>query len=64
MPIRILPILLVIFFKILELLKLDLPGYAIGGLSGGEKKEEFWRIVALCSDLLPSHKPRYCMGVG
>uniref|UniRef100_A0A1X7VA09 Queuine tRNA-ribosyltransferase catalytic subunit 1 n=1 Tax=Amphimedon queenslandica TaxID=400682 RepID=A0A1X7VA09_AMPQE len=50
--------------SIKELVKLDLPGYAIGGLSGGEKKEEFWRIVALCSDLLPSHKPRYCMGVG
>ena len=42
----------------------DLPGYAIGGLSGGEDKNRFWRIVKLCTDLLPSNKPRYLMGVG
>ena len=42
----------------------DLPGYAIGGLSGGEAKDTFWRIVTLCTDLLPKNKPRYCMGVG
>jgi tRNA-guanine transglycosylase len=39
-------------------------GYAIGGLSGGEKKDDFWRIVALCAELLPKDRPRYCMGVG
>nr|CCC91026.1 unnamed protein product [Trypanosoma congolense IL3000] len=39
-------------------------GYAIGGLSGGEAKEEFWRIVAQCCISLPDDKPRYCMGVG
>ncbi len=44
--------------------KRDLPGYAIGGLSGGESKDLFWRVVALCTDLLPKNKPRYLMGVG
>ena len=42
----------------------DLPGYAIGGLSGGEEKDKFWRIVSLCTELLPANKPRYLMGVG
>lgn len=42
----------------------NLPGYAIGGLSGGEEKDKFWRIVDICTDLLPEDKPRYCMGVG
>lgn len=41
-----------------------LPGYAIGGLSGGESKDEFWRTVHLCTKYLPKNKPRYCMGVG
>ncbi|CAD7965599.1 unnamed protein product [Amoebophrya sp. A25] len=44
------------------------PGYAIGGLSGGESKHEFWQVVAQCTDEekdgLPKLKPRYCMGVG
>lgn len=45
-------------------------GFAIGGLSGGEAKDEFWRTVRLCTDhsggavALPDNKPRYCMGVG
>ncbi|CAG8476351.1 6223_t:CDS:2 [Acaulospora morrowiae] len=47
-----------------EMVKRDTPGYAIGGLSGGEEKDIFWRIVTLCTDLLPDHKPIYCMGVG
>lgn len=42
----------------------DLPGYAIGGLSGGESKDQFWRIVHQCTDGLPKSKPRYLMGVG
>ncbi|CAE7873016.1 qtrt1 [Symbiodinium sp. KB8] len=42
----------------------DLPGYAIGGLAGGEDKNDFWRVVAHCCDALPAHKPRYLMGVG
>ncbi|KAJ3208785.1 Queuine tRNA-ribosyltransferase catalytic subunit 1, partial [Clydaea vesicula] len=47
-----------------EMIKRDCSGYAIGGLSGGESKDQFWRIVSLCTDLLPKDKPRYCMGVG
>lgn len=40
------------------------PGYAIGGLSGGESKDEFWRIVHCVTPLLPPSKPRYVMGIG
>jgi len=47
-----------------EMVKRDTPGYAIGGLSGGEDKQQFWRIVSHCTDLLPRDKPRYLMGVG
>nr|KAJ3421385.1 Queuine tRNA-ribosyltransferase catalytic subunit 1 [Polyrhizophydium stewartii] len=49
---------------IAEMVKRNANGYAIGGLSGGESKDVFWRIVSLCTDLLPENKPRYCMGVG
>jgi tRNA-guanine family transglycosylase len=47
-----------------ELVKRDVPGFAIGGLSGGEEKSLFWRMVSLSTDLLPRDKPRYLMGVG
>lgn len=47
-----------------ELIKRDVGGYAIGGLSGGEEKSDFWRMVTLSTDLLPKGKPRYLMGVG
>ncbi len=47
-----------------EMVKRNLNGHAIGGLSGGEAKDSFWKIVSLCTDLLPKDKPRYCMGVG
>lgn len=46
------------------LVEKNLPGYAIGGLSGGEEKDVFWKVVNQCTDMLPSDKPRYCMGVG
>ncbi|GAA96102.1 uncharacterized protein L969DRAFT_94313 [Mixia osmundae IAM 14324] len=42
----------------------DLPGYAVGGLSGGEEKGIFWQIVSQCAQRLPADKPRYVMGVG
>ncbi|KAJ5895381.1 Queuine tRNA-ribosyltransferase [Penicillium taxi] len=42
----------------------DTPGIAIGGLSGGEDKEEFCKVVATCTEILPENKPRYVMGVG
>ncbi|OMJ28527.1 Queuine tRNA-ribosyltransferase [Smittium culicis] len=47
-----------------ELSKRESPGYAIGGLSGGEAKDLFWRMVSISTDVLPEAKPRYCMGVG
>eukprot|EP00956_Cyclotella_meneghiniana_P007287 scaffold9927_cov57-Cyclotella_meneghiniana.AAC.2 len=40
------------------------PGYAIGGLAGGESKDEFWKVVDHCCRALPDNKPRYLMGVG
>ncbi|MCE9659984.1 MAG: tRNA guanosine(34) transglycosylase Tgt [Burkholderiales bacterium] len=43
---------------------LDLPGYAIGGVSVGEPKEEMRRIVGHTPHRLPAAKPRYLMGVG
>ncbi|KAF8756894.1 Queuine tRNA-ribosyltransferase catalytic subunit [Rhizoctonia solani] len=42
----------------------SIPGYAVGGLSGGEAKDVFWRIVAQCTAKLPLDRPRYCMGIG
>ena len=43
---------------------LDFPGYAIGGVSVGEPKDEMMRIMNFISPKLPTHKPRYLMGVG
>lgn len=42
----------------------QVPGYAIGGLAGGESKDAFWRVVDQCCRALPDNKPRYLMGVG
>ncbi|CAM2109844.1 queuine tRNA-ribosyltransferase catalytic subunit 1 [Caretta caretta] len=47
-----------------EMTQRDVPGFAIGGLSGGEAKDHFWRMVTLSTDHLPRGKPRYLMGVG
>ena len=46
------------------LAELNLPGYAIGGVSVGEPKEEMLRIMAHTPPHLPADKPRYLMGVG
>jgi queuine tRNA-ribosyltransferase len=46
------------------LAEMNLPGYAIGGVSVGEPKSDMRRIVAHTPRLLPPHKPRYLMGVG
>ncbi|MDP3134964.1 MAG: tRNA guanosine(34) transglycosylase Tgt [Burkholderiaceae bacterium] len=46
------------------LVELDLPGYAVGGVSVGEPKEEMLRIMAHTPHRLPQDKPRYLMGVG
>ncbi len=47
-----------------DLVNLDLPGYAIGGISVGEPKEEFLDILRYTTPLMPENKPRYLMGVG
>lgn len=47
-----------------EFSKLDAKGFAIGGLSGGEAKEDFVKIVNFSAERLPNDKPRYLMGVG
>lgn len=43
---------------------IDFDGYAIGGLSVGEPKEDMLRILAHTAPKMPQHKPRYLMGVG
>lgn len=47
-----------------SLAELDLPGYAIGGVSVGEPVELIHDIVKVTAPLLPASKPRYLMGVG
>ncbi|MBN2694410.1 tRNA guanosine(34) transglycosylase Tgt [bacterium] len=47
-----------------EILPLDLPGYAVGGLSVGEKNEEMYEILDQILPHFPENKPRYLMGVG
>lgn len=47
-----------------ELVKYDLPGYAIGGVSVGEPAALIEKIVQVTTPILPFHKPRYLMGVG
>jgi queuine tRNA-ribosyltransferase len=47
-----------------DLTKLNLPGYAIGGVSVGEPPELMTKIVQATAPLLPANKPRYLMGVG
>ena len=48
----------------LDIAKLDLPGYAIGGLAVGETHEEMYRIIDSVEPHMPKNKPRYLMGVG
>jgi queuine tRNA-ribosyltransferase len=47
-----------------RLVEMDFPGYAIGGLSVGEPKEEMYRILDAVTPCLPKSSPRYLMGVG
>ncbi len=47
-----------------EIAKLDLPGYAIGGLAVGESHEEMYHILDMVLPHAPENKPRYLMGVG
>lgn len=47
-----------------SLVEMDFPGYAIGGLSVGEDKQDMLRILEVTVPILPENKPRYLMGVG
>ena len=47
-----------------HLVPLDLPGYAVGGLSVGDPAELIYSMADFCTSLLPADKPRYVMGVG
>ena len=47
-----------------EIAKLDLDGYAIGGLAVGESAQEMYRIIDAVEPYMPQDKPRYLMGVG
>ena len=47
-----------------EIAKLDLPGYAIGGLAVGESTEDMYQIIEAVEPYMPKDKPRYLMGVG
>ena len=47
-----------------ELAKMDLDGYAIGGLAVGETAEKMYQILEAVTPILPNNKPTYLMGVG
>ena len=47
-----------------DLVSLDFPGYAIGGLSVGEPKDVMNRVLEFTTPFMPADKPRYLMGVG
>jgi queuine tRNA-ribosyltransferase len=47
-----------------QLIKLDFPGYAVGGLAVGEGFEAMKSVLEFTTPLLPEDKPRYLMGVG
>ncbi|WP_391202126.1 tRNA guanosine(34) transglycosylase Tgt [Psychrobacillus sp. L4] len=47
-----------------DLVSLDFPGYAIGGLSVGEPKDVMNRVLDFTAPMMPENKPRYLMGVG
>ena len=47
-----------------EMVKLDLPGYTVGGTSVGEPKDKMYKMISDSTKYLPLDKPRYLMGVG
>ncbi|MCT4605392.1 MAG: tRNA guanosine(34) transglycosylase Tgt [Marinisporobacter sp.] len=47
-----------------EIIDLDFPGYAVGGLSVGEPKPLMYEVLEYTTPLMPKDKPRYLMGVG
>jgi queuine tRNA-ribosyltransferase len=47
-----------------QLIEIGFDGYALGGLSVGEPKEEMYEMVNYTTQLLPQDRPRYLMGIG
>jgi len=47
-----------------ELIEIGFDGYAVGGLSVGEPKEEMYEIINFVAPLMPEDKPKYLMGIG
>jgi len=50
--------------SILDICSIGFDGYALGGLSVGEEKEQMYGVMECCSPLLPQDSPRYIMGIG
>lgn len=50
--------------NMINIAKLDLDGYAIGGLAVGEPAEDMYRVICSVEPYMPKNKPRYLMGVG
>ena len=50
--------------NMIDIAKLDLEGYAIGGLAVGEEASEMYKIIDTVMPYMPENKPRYLMGVG
>jgi len=47
-----------------EICSIGFDGYALGGLSVGEEKEQMYAVMEFCAPLMPQNKPRYIMGIG
>lgn len=47
-----------------EICSIGFDGYALGGLSVGESKEEMYGVMEACSPMMPQDAPRYIMGIG
>ena len=47
-----------------EIINIDFPGYAIGGLSVGESHELMYHSLDILNEIMPKNKPKYLMGVG
>ncbi|MDD5286449.1 MAG: tRNA guanosine(34) transglycosylase Tgt [Desulfuromonadaceae bacterium] len=50
--------------SIADICSIGFDGYALGGLSVGEEKEQMYGVMECCSPLLPQDSPRYIMGIG
>ena len=47
-----------------EICSIGFDGYALGGLSVGEEKEQMYGVMECCAPLMPQDAPRYIMGIG